>query len=230
MGILTIYSLAESAFNLIEGGDPKAASSIGFGELKVACGQVINSLLRTEYLQVNTAMGEKIPNGSVLGLYENISVTSYNSKSKATLPIKPLALSRNMGVWAIYPKYTTNGNYDLDKEFIPLQMGQGALLKSQPLINDLMGQVGYEVFGNEVIFTKDLKSMYRDVVVAMRLVIMDISLYGDYDPLPLPANFEWEVISQVYKMYSTQPLADKVVDSTVAEQKNIPLQQQKQAP
>lgn len=229
MAALTIYRLAESCSSLIEGNDLKAASSISIPELKIACGQVINSLLKTEYLSVNMKMREYIPNGSVLALYENIAVTSDNGTSKATLPIKPMMLPRGMGVFAIYPKYTTNGNYELDKEFIPLQMGQAGLLKSQPLINDLLGQVGYEVFGGTVQFTKDIKALFPNIVLAMRLAIMDISQYGDFDVLPLPPEYEWQVITEVYKMYSTQPIPDKVVDGSVAELKNIPLNQQKQS-
>ncbi len=229
MAVPTIYRLAEQAFALIEGGDPAVASSIGIGDLKISCGQVINSLLKTTYINTNIPMGEMIPNNSVLGLYEDIEVVSYNGKSKATLPIKPLGLPRNMGVFAIYPKYRAIDVYDLDNEFIPLQMGQGGLLKSQPLINDLLGQIGYEVFGTEVVFTKDIKLIFPEITLAMRLAIMDISQYGDYDLLPILPEHEWEVITQVYKMYSTQPIPDKVVEATAKEQKNIPLKQQSQS-
>ena len=229
MAVCTIYRLAEQALSLIEGGDPKAASSLSFGEIRIACGQVINTLLKTEYFSVNLKMGEVIPNGSVLGLYEGIAVETSNGKSVATLPIKPLKLPRNMGVWAVYPKYQTDSNYEYDKEFIPLQMGQGGLLKSQPMINDLFGQVGYECFGDKLVFTKDIKSLFPDVVLAMRLAVMDISQYGDYDNLPIPAEYEWEIITQVYKMYSTQPIPDKVVDLTSAENKGMPMAQQKQS-
>jgi hypothetical protein len=229
MAVPTIYRLAEQAFALIEGGDPAVASSIGIGDLKISCGQVINSLLKTTYINTNIPMGEMIPNNSVLGLYEDIEVVSYNGKSKATLPIKPLGLPRNMGVFAIYPKYRAIDVYDLDNEFIPLQMGQGGLLKSQPLINDLLGQIGYEVFGTEVVFTKDIKLLFPEITLAMRLAIMDISQYGDYDLLPILPEHEWEVITQVYKMYSTQPIPDKVVEATAKEQKNIPLKQQSQS-
>lgn len=134
-----------------------------------------------------------------------------------------------MGIWAIYPKYTTSSNYEYDKEFIPLQMGQAALLKSQPLISDLLGQCGYENFGDKIIFTKDIKQMYPDVVVAMRLAIMDISQYGDYDTLPLLPEQEIQVVQEVFKMYSQQPTAGKIVDATVKEEKGIPVTQQKQA-
>lgn len=140
-----------------------------------------------------------------------------------------MMLPRGMGIWGVYPKYTTNGNYELDKEFIPLQMGQGALIKSQPMINDILGQVGYENFGMEIIFTKDIKALFPDVVLAMRLVIMDISQYDDYTALPLPPEYEWQVISEVYKMYSSTPLPDKLVEGTAAENINVPLNQQKQS-
>lgn len=133
-----------------------------------------------------------------------------------------------MGIWAIYAKYSPNDiGYDLDKEFIPLQMGQGSLIRSQPLINDLMGQVGYENFGMDVIFTKDLKSLFPDIKLAMRLAIMDISMYGDFDPLPILPEQEWQVINEVYKLYATQVVPDKLVDPTVDESKNIPTLQQK---
>jgi hypothetical protein len=106
-------------------------------------------------------------------------------------------------------------------------MGQGGLIKSQPLVNDLMGQVGYENFGMDIIFTKDLNAINPYVKLAMRLAIMDISLYSDYDPLPILPEQEWVVIQEVYKMFSIQPIADKLVDPTVDENKGIPTIQQK---
>lgn len=225
----TIYRLAEEIKKLLDGGDSPVAAATTIPEIKIAIGQVANSLLKTDYFQVNGGMGEAIPNGSMIALYEDIAVVSSNAKSKAALPIKPVKLPRNMGVWAIYPKYTTDGDYELDKEFIPLQMGQGALLKSQPLISDLLGQVGYEVFGNDVILTKDIKSMFPEVTLAMQLVIMDISQYDDYTNLPLTPEIEWQIKQEVVKLYSGEPVPDKVVDSTSKEQKGIPVNQQKQS-
>lgn len=230
MSFPTIYRIAEQAFNLIEGGSPAAASSTSINELKIACGQVINQLLKVEHFSINERIGERIPNGSVLALYENVSCETSNGKTKCTLPIKPLKLPRNMGVFAVYPKYTLSGDYEYDKEWIPVQMGQLALLKSQPLLNDLMGQVGYENYGMEIIANKNMKSYYPDMVLAMRLVIMDISQYGDYDPLPILPEQEWPVIQEVYKMYASQVIPDKVVDSTVKEDKGLPLKQQSQTP
>lgn len=230
MAVVTIYRLSEEILKMLSGGDIQNATNISLNEIKISVGQVCNQLLKVDYFSINGKMNEVIPNGSVLGLYEGIEVVSYNGKSKATLPIKPLKLPRNMGVWAIYPKYRTNENYDLDGEFIPLQMGHGAMIKSQPMINDLLHQTGYEVFGNDVVFTKDLKSKFPDIILAMRLVIMDISLYGDYDPLPILPEMEWQIKQEVIKLYSNVGVADSLVDVTTKQQQNIPLKQQKETP
>jgi hypothetical protein len=224
MAVVTIYRLAEQAYSLIEGGDPGAASSISFNEIKISCGQVINQLLRTDYLATNFKLGEIIPNQSVVARYDNIPVTQLsNGTSKAVLPIKPLTLPRNMGVWSIY---TPEDPY---QEFIPLQMGQSSLLRSQLMINELLGQVGYETRGIDVYFTKDITQGGQATTVDMELVVMDISQYGDYDVLPVPPDMEWQIIQEVYKLYITQPLADKVVSATSKEEKNIPLNQQSQS-
>lgn len=223
MALLTKYRLSEQIMNLLAGGDPGSAVSISYNEIKISVGQVINKLLKIDYLSVNGKMLELIPNGSVLAQYEGIVPTSLgNGKSQATLPAKPQKLPRNMGVYSVW----LNSQYD--KEFIPLQMGQANLIKSQPLINNLLGQIGYEVFGDKIVFTKDLTLLFYGETVSMRLAIMDMDKYDDYDLLPLPPEFEWDVITEVYKMYSTQPIPDKLVDPTVAEQKGVQTNQQMQ--
>ena len=213
---------------LLSAGDIQAASSVSINEIKISICQVCNEMLKTEHFQINEKMGEKIPNGAILGLYEDIPVLISNGKSKATLPVKPQKLPRNMGIYAIYPKYTLDGNYEYDKEFIPLQMGQFGLLQSQKLLNDLMGQVGYENYGMELMFTKNIKSYYPDVVLAMRLAIMDFSLYGDYDPLPILPEMEWQVKKEVLALYSKEPLTDLLIDDTSKQQQNVPVKDQKQ--
>jgi len=227
--VVTIYRLVEEIRKVLNSGNVPAAADISYGEIKVSVGQVANQLLKVEHLQINEAMGEKIPNGSVLGWYEDIDVSTWNNKSKAELPIKPLKLSRNMGVFSIYPKFDTNDDYELDKEFIPIQMGQSSLIRSQPMINDILGQIGYEVFGNSVIFTKDIKKLFPNIKLAMRLVVMDISLYGDYDILPILPEQEWEIKKEVLKLYGMGGIADNLVDSTTKEQQNIPTREQKQS-
>lgn len=223
MGVVTIYRLAEECKNLLDGGHIPAASSISMNEVKIAIGQVCNSLLKIDYFQTNAKWGEMIPNGTVLGLYEDIIVDKWRGKSRAILPIKPLKLPRNMGVWSVFP------SGEPDKEFIPVEMGQWSLLQSQPMINDILGQCGYETYGNQILFTKDLTPPTGTYKVSMRLAIMDITQYTDYDVLPILPEMEWQIKQEVIKLFSGQPLPDKVVDSTTKEQQNIPLRQQQQS-
>lgn len=223
MAVVTIGRLSEECLKLLSGGEIQVASNISLNQMKIAIGQVVNQLLKIDYLQINAKMGEVIPNGSVLGLYESVSVTKYKSVSQATLPIKPLKLPRNMGVWSVW---------QTDKpqtEFIPIQMGQFNLLQSQPLINDLMGQVGYECFGNQLVFTKDLTVPGESITVDMRLAIMDISKYGDYDILPILPEMEWVVKQEIVKLYSGEQISDKVVDATTKQLQGLPLKQQQQS-
>lgn len=63
----------------------------------------------------------------------------------------------------------------------------------------------------------------------MRLVIMDISQYGDYDVLPILPNQEWQIKQEVLKIYSNVGTPDKLVDSTTKSQQNVPVNQQKQS-
>lgn len=228
MAVVTIYRISEEIAKIVNGGKIGAAATVSIPRVKIVVGQIINAMLKVEYLSINEKMGEKIPNGTVLGLYENIEVSTWNGTSKCTLPIKPIKLPRNMGIWAVYPKYEANGNYELDKEYIPLQMGQAALIKSQALFNDLLGQVGYENFGNEIIFTKDVKSLFPDMVVAMRLAIMDISLYDDYDPLPILPEYEMDVKNQAIEFFMQEINPDMLVDVTSDQNKGLPAAQQKQ--
>lgn len=225
----TIYRISEECLKILSAGDIQVATNMSINEIKIAIGQVCNQMLKIEHFSVNEKMGEKIPNGSVLGWYEGIEVVSSNGKSKCTLPIKPIKLPRNMGIFAVYPKYDAFSNYDLDKEFIPLQMGQAALIKSQRLLNGLLGQTGYENFGNDIVFTSDIKSLFPNILIAMRLAIMDISQYGDFDPLPILPEQEWQVKKEVLQLFGGEGIADMLIDPTTKTQQNVPIRQQQQA-
>lgn len=220
----TIFRLAEECGRIIYGGNIPNAGKVSIYELKIAVGQAVNALLKVDYLQVNGALRETIPNGSILALYEGILVTKWNGRSAAKLPVKPLKLPRDMGVWSVFP------DGQPDNEFIPIQMGQWGLLKSQPLLNDLLGQCGREVYGDQVVFTRDLTAAPTapSTTISMRLVLMDISLYGDYDVLPVLPEQEFAIKQQVVQMYGAMIPSDKLVDQGHKEQRGVPITEQKQ--
>lgn len=223
MALYTIYSISEEILKLLNGGQIQTATGVSFNEIKLSVAEVANNLLKIEHFTINEKLGEKIPNGSVLGLYEGIAVLPYKTgRSKATLPVKPLKLPRNMGVFSVYLTELP------EQEFIPLQMGQYNLIRSQPLISDLLGQIGYETFGLELIFTKDIPQLYPDQTLSMRLAILDITQYSDYDILPVLPEQVWQIKQEVIKLYGGEPVADYVVDSTSKSLQGTPINQQQQ--
>jgi hypothetical protein len=223
MAVGTKYGLAERALRIINGGNIPVASKVHINEVKLAVEQVTNKMLKMEYLNVNIPSMELIPNGASVATYEGITVEQYGtSRSKSTLPAMPLKLPRGIGVYQIFDPA------NMDCPFIPLEMGQWGLLKTQPLINNLLGQVGYEWYGMDIIYTSDL-TQPSPVEVTMRLVVLDISQYSDYDILPLPSDMQWDVIQEVVKMFAAEPVADKLVDPSSNNQVNVPIPQQAQS-
>lgn len=216
----TKYKIAEQIIKMLTAQSEAAASPFSINEIKIAVEQRANLLLKMEYFPINDKYRDTIPSGASVATYETNTVERYRKVSKIVLPAMPIKLPRNIGVYQIIDE---NGT-----EFIPIEMGQRSLLSSQLMINDLLGQTGYEVYGKDVIFSKDLTVPDETVNVVVRLIVLDISQYEDYDLLPIPADLEAQLIEQVYKMYVGRPTANLLVDSTSGEQTGVPIDKQKQ--
>ena len=214
--------LAEEILLLLSGGRIGVATKYHINEIKISVCQVANQLLKMEYFGNLTPLQEFIPNGAAIATYENNLVVPWSNTSKTTLPAMPIRMPRNLGVYQIFPQA------DYFSEFIPLQLGEAGIIRSQGLVADLSGFTGYEVSGLDVIFTKDLTIPNTQVFVTIRMVILDFMQYTDYDPLPLPPEYEWQIKQEVYKLYMNEEIPDKLVDPGVKEGKT-PLAQQQQA-
>lgn len=215
----TRYKIAEQIMLLLNGGRVGNASKVHINEIKVAVNQVANQALKLEYLQVNIPMKEMIPNGAAIATYENIQVVQYKTVSKIVLPCYPLKLPRGIGVFQIFR------STDITDQFIPLETGMASMLSSQSALSNLLGYTGFEVYGTDVVFTRDLTLPGQDVVVTVRLVVLDINQYSDYDILPLAPEQEWQIINEVLRLYGSEPPADKLVDPGVKEQR-VPIKEQ----
>ena len=91
--------------------------------------------------------------------------------------------------------------------------GQYGLVAALPGISDFLGQIGYETVGNQAIFHRDI-TIDGITAVYMRLVVMDLSKYDDYAPLPIPADMESVVVEELYKQFAPVQAtpADKIND------------------
>jgi hypothetical protein len=182
---------------------------------------VANQLLKLEYMQTNLPMGEMIPGGASIATYDNLLAYKYKNVSAINLPVHPLRLPRDLGCWSIFP------TADPSSEFIPLQNGQDTLIKSQSLVSQLGGSIGYSRYGLLVQFTADITIPNTQVPISARLVVLDFNNYSDWDPLPLTADHEWQIKQEVVRLYGGEPVPDKLVDPGVKEQR-IPIKDQAQ--
>lgn len=205
----TIGRLTEQIQRILTGGDATVDNQITFAEIKLLVGQVTNKLLKIERFNVLINEGDYGVPSCIIATYDNIPVATYKSKSRSILPVVPMSLPRNMGVWAITP--TT----DLDNLFIPIPSGTFGLLKKIDVEKDLLGQIGYEVDGLNVVYTSDIRNAPTSITsVCMKLLVTDPTALGDYDILPIPADMEQDVITQVIQILSTYQPKDDSVDNS----------------
>jgi hypothetical protein len=186
----SFFSISESVRVKIANGSPAIATKFELSDIKIAAIQVINSLLKLQHLSENMAGGESIPDGMFLAEYDNIPVEQYKNVSRATLPIMPVKLPLNMGIFHV------GESDDPISGFVPFEPGQLSMIAEEPLLSDILGQVGYEPRGKYLIFNSDITSEITHVM--MLLVVKDMSLYNDFELLPIPADMEGLVIDQTF--------------------------------
>lgn len=198
----TKYKISEQIQRLLSG-NPVASTRVQKGDIQILVEQVANKLLKTEFFNVNMADGDTIPPNCMIYSYDNVPVTVYKTtKSACTLPSMPINLPRNMGVFHI------SKTDAIDEPFVPIQSGLSGIIKPQELLGDLSGLVGYEVFGSQVVFTKNLVGM-GVTNVFIRLVGVDLNTVDNYTILPISSDMEAEIVNTVYAMIVQLPPADK---------------------
>lgn len=205
----TIGRISEQIQRIVNGGDPSSDNQIQLQEIKLLVGQVCNKLLKMERFSMSIPEGDYGVNATIIATYDSIPVTQYKDRSRSVLPTAPISLPKNMGVWAISP--TT----DPDNLFIPIPSGTFGLLKKIDVEKDLFGQICFEVDGLNIVYTKDIRNAPFNVnSVMVKLLVIDPSTMGDYDILPISADMEQDVITQVIQILTAYQPKDSSVDAS----------------
>lgn len=146
---------------------------------------------------IHTILGAKLASQSAKGFvdipealiatYTNIAVTNASSIYTCTLPAQPIAATGDMGIYEVFSD-ELNPFIPIPKQILKVMQGTDlAVLESK---------IGYFRSSNDKIrFTADPTVS----TVTMRLIINDISKYSDTDILPLPADYNLQVIELVLK-------------------------------
>lgn len=202
----TKYKISEQIQRLIAG-NPIISGRIHKNDIKLLIEQAANQLLKTDHFAVNIPEGDTIPNNCMVYTYDNVPVTTYKTtRSKAVLPSMPISLPRNIGVLHVSKVDS------IDEPFVPIPSSMYGIVKPVELLGDLSGLVGYEVFGKDIIFTKDLPGLGVTSVM-IRLVGMDLSSVSDYEMLPISSDMEGQIVTQVYNILVQAPPADRSLNN-----------------
>lgn len=201
----TKYRIAEQIQRLLNG-NPVVSGRFNLHEIKLLVAQVANQVLKADHFAVNMPEGDTIPTNCMVYTYDNVPVTTYKTTlSKATLPSIPIGLPRNMGVLHV-------SKIDaIDEPFVPIPTSMYGIIKPQDLLGELSGLIGYEVVGKDIIFTKSLPGMSVSSVY-IRLVGVDLNTVSDYETLPLTADLEAQVVTQVYNILVQTPSGENKLD------------------
>lgn len=147
---------------------------------------------------IHTILGAKLASQSAKGFvdipealictYTNVSVDTASSVYFSTLPAQPIAAAGDMGVYEVYGSDELNPFIPIPKQTMKVMQGTDlAVLESK---------VGYfRSANNEIRYTANPSVSS----VTIRLIVNDISKYSDTDILPLPADYNLQVIELVLK-------------------------------
>lgn len=222
MPLTTKYLLAEQVQMRLEGGYVDIAASVQREDLYKAIEQKINVMFKMNQFSTNLPNGETIPDNLSLAVYEDVLVTSaYSGRSKSTLPVMPISLPRNAGINEIIPilNVTSSGDKIFGMPLIPLLSGQLNLLNADSLLNGLIGQWGYEPAGKIIYYTKDL-TVFGVTKVQMKLVVFDMSVYSDTDYLPIPSDYEEQIVTELFNQFAGIVPETGIVNKTTTIENN----------
>ena len=170
---------------------------ISIPEVILLVSQSINKILKLEVAESFKAGLVDVPKCSLIEYTASVVSDSANSRSYIALPVIPLTLPLNMGVWSISALAGAMTPY------IPIP-AQDVLVFQGANLSYLEGQIGYYIQGKKVYFTKDLTLAGNGSIssVLINILASDFSQLSDTDMLPISPEVESAVITEVLNIIS----------------------------
>lgn len=212
----TLGILSERIKRLYLGGNPSDDASIDRREIDRLVITSLNQRLKMEHVSMNLVAGDLVPPHAVIATYEDVPVTPYAknaSYSVATLPAQPISLPRNMGIWRI----TQSGG--ILTEIVPVRTSELAQIHYDDTTNMkyiLQDVLAYEPMGRDkILFYAD--DTVIGATVDIQLLVVDPSVIGEYDVLPMPADMEMDIIKEVLSILGARMQVEDTTNDNVDE-------------
>lgn len=158
-------------------------------ELDLLVNQIANEFLSLTVKESLKVGDLEIPS-CMIATYPNNTVTTENGRYVTTLPVYPIQVKRNIGVWSVVPQTGTYPTLTDGSPFIPITQEDWDLLRATDE-GLLENQTGFYVEGRKIFFTAAVATK-----VKLKLLISDLSLVGDNDPYPISSDMEAGLIAR----------------------------------
>jgi hypothetical protein len=170
--------------------------------------QSLNKVLKLQVAESFKAGMIDVPKCNLIEYTAAVTADSGNNRAYITLPVIPLTLPMNMGIWSIAAATGAMNPY------IPIP-AQDVLVFQGANLSYLEGKIGYYVQGRRVYFTKNITLTANGTVtsVVVNLLTMDLSQFGDNDLLPISPEVESTIIADVLETISNGRVSQAEVAS-----------------
>ena len=170
---------------------------ISIPEVLLLVSQAINKILKLEVAESFKAGLVDVPKCSLIQYTATVVSEPSNNRSYIALPVIPLTLPLDMGIWNIAASNAAMTPY------IPIP-AQDVLVFQGANLSYLEGQVGYYIQGKRVYFTKDITLSSNGSIssVILNILASDFSQLTDTDMLPISPEVESAVITEVLNIIS----------------------------
>lgn len=133
-----------------------------------------------------------------------------SQRAAVLLPVQPLSLPYGQGVWRVFDPYLP------DEPWIPIgnaYYGMTNGVDHTGLATFLEGKNTYTWFGGDRIVFNIERALMPDRM-AVQLVVVSADKVGEFDPLPVPADFESDVVDKTFETILKVKMPDYQVSST----------------
>lgn len=170
---------------------------IDIREVKLLVNQSVNKVLKLQVADSFKAGMVDIPKCNLVEYTCTVTAETGNNRSYITLPVIPLTLPMDMGIWSIAAATGAMTPY------IPIP-AQDVLVFQGANLSYLEGKIGYYLQGKKVYFTKNITLTANGSVtsVIVNLLVSDFSQLSDTDMLPISPEVESAIIDDVLQIIS----------------------------
>jgi hypothetical protein len=186
---------------------------IDIREIKLLVNQSINKVLKLQVSESFKAGLIDVPKCNLVEYTCTVTSQAGNSRAFITLPVIPINLPMDMGIWTIAASNAAMTPY------IPIP-AQDVIVFQGTNLSALEQQVGYYMQGKRVYFTKDITTVANGSItsVIVNLLVSDFSTQGDNDLLLISPEVENSIMEDVLGILGLGKIAQAELQTQQSQQ------------